>query len=348
MTVELELVEPTPEEVAKLTELGYSRAEMDILSPEERASFLDEDAGDATPSAKSDGYATPTEGKMPHEEAPLETKTGDEPEAGVTEDIDDESEEDDQKAASKEPATEAVVGEPDDEPDGDVEDPAAETQRDRRTFVPRMPAPEARDFDAELNAIDVKKQDLIKKWGGGDMSDEDYATETSRVDRETQQIIRAQTRAELAADFNTQAQTDLWTQQQEEFLEENPDYQPVKGKVNARFVLLDATVKQMATDSKYAHRSGAYVLREAKKAVEAEFGVAKGEPAPKPAAPARAKPDLRAVPKTLAHVPAASDDSNANPDDEFAHIDNLDGIDQERAIAALTPEKQDAYLRYSA
>ena len=81
--------------------------------------------------------------------------------------------------------------------------------------------------------------------------------------------------------------------------------------------------------------------REAHKLVNARRGTVPAtgnENPPTKGRPAPRKPDLKAVPKTLAHVPGS--DGPGDVSDEFGNVDALDGLDLESAIARMTPAQR--------
>lgn len=359
---QLEDTTPTAEELSALKEkMGYTPEEVALLTPEERAELMADD-GALAPVVEGE-EAEPVETKktargdadlvddtgMPHAEAPEVKK----PEAKAAADaVTPEAKEAAEAAAAAKDAEAKAAAEAEGKKEGEEATTEDTGRRDRPL---RIPLEADRDFDAEMAAVDAKTAKLMKEWGDGDITNEEYAQRDAALRRESNAIIREQAEASVSAKINQQAAADMWQTQQDEFLEENPGYAPPeKGKVNARFSALNEYVKTLARDPVNEHKSGRWHLNEAKRLVEAEFGPVGGKPAakdaPKPAEapkpPERKKPDLKAVPTTLAHVPSASDPDTGGS--EFDHIDNLEGIEQERAIARLSPERLDAYLRRDA
>ena len=55
------------------------------------------------------------------------------------------------------------------------------------------------------------------------------------------------------------------------------------------------------------------------------------------------KPDLSMVPKSLAHLPAAEMQQTGDVD-EFAHIDRLNGVEQEKAIARMSESERERFM----
>jgi hypothetical protein len=105
--------------------------------------------------------------------------------------------------------------------------------------------------------------------------------------------------------------------------------------------------KQLDTEEN-AGKTGYELLLEAKELCQKRFrdmtegGSApklREDPTPKPKAPARESVQL---PKTLADsIPA---DENPTNQDEFAHLDKMEGLEYEMALARLTPDQERRYL----
>lgn len=345
----LEDTTPTAEELQVLGEkLGYSAEDVAVLTPEERRELMAEDegagdAGEGKPATRvgeeavtedaddleGRGYArAETDPEMPHARQRATPTEEEQATARAAQEA--------TAAATTEAARKAAEGKP-----AEVTEPTEASDNDEdaeRPFVVRMPVPKARNYDAELEAV-------AKKFEDGEITTADHT-------RQVAEISRAQAHAEFVAGYNENAESQGWERQQQFFLSRHPEYNYEKNPV--RFGALDAALKALGrtepnidnwTALKKAH---AMVEKELGKAPTAEASAVLAKPAAeaKPAAAPR-KPDLRAVPKTLAHVPAAAEIATEG-NDRFAMIDKLDGLEQEAAIAQLSDRELDEYLRRTA
>ena len=112
---------------------------------------------------------------------------------------------------------------------------------------------------------------------------------------------------------------------------------------------LDNVVKTMAQDDANANLSDKQLIEKAHEEVAKRFRVDGAKPTvtPKQEVADKRRPSLGEVPRTLRDAPAAADNSAA--DNEFANLDALqdkgDSAAFERALAKLTPDQQERYLR---
>jgi len=81
------------------------------------------------------------------------------------------------------------------------------------------------------------------------------------------------------------------------------------------------------------------LLKDARDSYVKEFGEFYQGAKSTPSKPAKPQPK---IPQTLGNVPAALPNTDGN---KFAHLDKLSGKDYEAALAKLSPEDQEAYLR---
>lgn len=317
-----------------------TRDEANLMTPDERAEFLSgEDTSDPKEAQAAQDLAdgqpdtahaeTETAVDMPHEVAELPVAEAEVPEveakpavaakpvAAVVEPVVVEP-----VVAAAEPVVEAVADEP-------IADPEPPTQAPPRQH-------DARDFAA-------LRKDLSGKFGEGEISNEEYTEQLAElISAETTQRVRIETKKENAEQ--------RWLDDQIAFLDHNPEYHPNRSQ--ARFDAFNNRVIALAKDPANANKSGRWHLLEAQRQVEKEIGsgkkVATAVPPPAPVVapkPPR-RPDLKSVPTTLAHVPAAASEEVSDGDNEFAAIDKLDGMDQERALAALESRNPAKYAEY--
>jgi len=206
---------------------------------------------------------------------------------------------------------------------GDAEPAAEEPQRrDQTTFV--MPEGEPRDFAAEL-------EELTKKFDDGEITTGEFAKQQAA-------LIAAQTRAEIARDFNN-AQ---WERDVRRFMRDHEQY----AKSDVLYAALNAALTEVNKEDGAEKLDGDQILEAAHRRVMKEFGIvppSANQAVRRQAKPAEAEAKARrAAPKTLADIPAADEASTGA--DRFAHIDRLTGIEQENAIARMTPSEIEAWL----
>lgn len=365
---------PTPAQVAAFAEHGYSPEEVAILTPEERRVLLG-DAVDSAAEAAAVAETTDDDGQVleEHGKAPGYPDRPDKLGMPHAEDVDVDDPAKvaaDAAVAEAEAAEDAAAKAKTDEEAKAKEtgkapiEPTAQ-ERERRDFVPTMRVPDARDFVAERKTARAELNDARVKWGAGDLSNEDFFALQDRVQDTLDGLTRAETEASIALKYNTESNAKLWESQQADFLDDNPGYKWEASPL--RYNALSETLKLHGAEWDKEGLNNRQALKRAKDLVEAEFG----PPVPKDAAEAAAaataaaakdaeakataeakakagrKPDLKAVPTTLAHVPSAAD-ADVGRNSKFDQLDKLEGIEYERELARLPQEEQDRYLRNAA
>lgn len=221
-------------------------------------------------------------------------------------------------------------------------------------IVPRVHVDPVEDFDKKMTALNEELSVLAKKFSDGEITFEDLQVEQTRV-HDARADLRAQRReSELAERFNQNAETDLWKREQDDFFDEHKGYRENPILMGA----LNTAVVRIANAPENANRTGTWILNKAHREVAKVMAVTGKEGDDKPAGdgadgkdgkdgnkqPIR-KPDLKAVPRTLAGAPAAAEDVPGKG--EFDELDRLTGIDYENALARLTPDQQARYLKAS-
>ncbi|MHB8727583.1 MAG: hypothetical protein ACYC9K_00935 [Sulfuricaulis sp.] len=249
----------------------------------------------------------------------------------------------------------------------DEEEPAAaaaEAAPEREApFVPRADIAPVENYDTRMQELDAKRKDVVQKFKAGEIQLDEMMTARDEIDDERNTLRIQQTDYENTVKREEQYGMQLWASQVNSFQRQHPEYGLVKtedgkGMVPANpamYYALDGVVKQLGTDPKMIAEFGQdnlLYLEEAHKRIQAQLAVKPSAPKPtdKPAAdPVKEalkgrKPDLTVVPKTVAGLPSASVPETGAPD-EFAHLDKLDGMELEVAVARLTPDQQARYAR---
>ena len=267
--------------------------------------------------------------------------------AGDGDDGDDDDEDDD------EPSDE--VGDDDDQ-DGDA-DPETIAAANADSAAAQPPASERQpaasyqaavlpaDFQEQISATHTAQSDLLQRFQEGDLEVSEYVAELSKITEQRDALMAAKIKAEISHEMAEQASAREWQQAVHRFLDRVAKSEQVDYRTDAaRARDLDTFVKVLANDPENAQQSSEWFLQEAHKLVNARRGgtvtATKDDPRPRPAP---RKPDLKAVPKTLAHVPGS--DGPGDVSDEFGNVDALDGLDLESAIARMTPAQREKYAR---
>lgn len=178
-------------------------------------------------------------------------------------------------------------------------------------------------------------QNIERQFNDGELEIAAYMAQRTAIDR---QITAYQIQeAQQQRDYNQ------WMDAQDSFLENNRNYTENRVLMGA----LDSAVRAVQDDARSKGLTPAQILAAADYLVKDSLGM---QAQPKPQQPA-GKPELKIVKPnnslpnvpTLSNVPAAS--ANETGSDPFASIDRLTGDARESALAKLSPEQYDAYLR---
>lgn len=264
-----------------------------------------------------------------------EAKDEEKKEAAVDEKAQDapgDQDDDDQDDADDDEGDEADANEGE-EAKPPVEEPKeAAPARDTGDFVPSF---QPRYTDEQK----TKLADLDAKHEADEITTKEYLDQRDAIKDEAIRDSVAQER---------------WEWEQERFMEDHPEYAS-----KTRVAILDALVREVATEDGSKGKSGRWILTEAHRRVTEELGAPKGETKPpKPEAPAAdaakagLKPSARrtdpaTLPRTLSQAPAAG--AEEVDQGEFADIDALvdrgDAIAAERRIASMSKADRERYER---
>lgn len=248
-----------------------------------------------------------------------------------------------------------------------VENPV-DDMPDATIVLPKIPEPPkwqpiaTKETTEKLGAAQKAIDDLEQKYEDGDITLEELRTQRAphkRVVEELSADVMADrvnernTSAQLAQRFQTYVTTSL-----EQAKAAGLDYLAAENK--GLLEQLDAALKRFGQAAALMHPGKStdwhdrWALNKAHAEVAATKGITLGKvataPAPAPAAKApvaapagqRPAPDLSLLPPTLRNAPAAADSTVQSG--EFAHLDTLDPLQLEQAVARMTPEQRDRYL----
>lgn len=193
-------------------------------------------------------------------------------------------------------------------------------------------------------AAQEKLDALEAKFEAGELTRGDYNKQRDAI-RDV--LVTDRVAAQISARSQEQVAKAIWDRAVEDFIDAHKAYKdPVLQDA------LDARVKALARDPANDKLSDRQLLQQAHNEVAARFKVEETPATPKDKKTELAdkrKPDLSDAPRTLAHVPAAADNDAA--DNEFAALERLERNDPaayERALARMTPDQQERYLRAAA
>lgn len=310
----------------------------DYLSDEERAAIEDEceedkndnetDEGDDSKDDDDDDESD--QGYDEHGEGDVQDGTPDDKES----DPDTQTDADKNEGESSE--SQGDDPEDDENQDKEKETPAATDGADGSGADP--------GYVKHEPSYEQKIKDLDQRLDDGKIDFDEYKKELRELEHSrTHEIIRQEIQRSKAEE--------TWKSEQRAFFEKNENLSP--GKANPIvYNAFAGEVARLASDKAWTSRSGADLLAEAKKNVEAAFGLKSENKDPEPPPKKKEKTDgQKAVdiakkananqggPKTLKNVPAG----DKNTDNPFDYLDSLEGVEFESAIAKLSPAEMEAY-----
>lgn len=235
---------------------------------------------------------------------------------------------------------------------------AAAPAEDDEPFRARYVAEPVADFDAKMKALDKRQTDALAKFKEGDISIDDYNGERDTVERERTTLREQNLKATIAREQGDQTADQRWEWEVGRFFkkvkrEEGIDYADSISLNGA----IDAEVKRLAALKENETKPSTWFLEEAHKVVKTARGLKpssssaaanaeaerkrKADEALAAAAAAR-RPKREALPKDLGSAPGAGAEGTGGG--EFGHLEGLDGIELENALAKLPKEQADRYL----
>jgi hypothetical protein len=200
-------------------------------------------------------------------------------------------------------------------------------------------------FAEQVAGIEAEQEVLADQFKAGDIDFDEYRASEAALYTRRDALSATRLKAEISAEMEQQSAEQQWQDAVNTLVgrvaaEDKIDYRKDAEKQRD----LDAFVKVLAGDEKNATKPMRWFLDEAHKRVKALHGVAS---APLVTPPAKLsgsrRPNLSAVPKTLAHVPGG--DGPGDIGDEFSGIDGLEGLELESAIAKMSPAQREKFAR---
>ncbi len=149
-----------------------------------------------------------------------------------------------------------------------------------------------------------------------------------------------------AAMNNEKADAQLWQAECETFWRHNKDWRPG----TPLFDMLNGEIMRLAQNEQAQGLSGIEIIYAAHKrvseavaALQPNGGAKPKEPAGNPAGKRPASPKPSAAAHALGTIPPAAPADVGQG--EFAHLDNLEGLELEAAVAAMTPAQRDRWVK---
>ena len=266
----------------------------------------------------------------------LDDEDDDEGEEGNGDEGDDDPQ-DDPTLAVDDPAAAAQAAANDQE--GDDQGDGAETKEEFTTqpkplFNTEIPA----DIQAQRTEIDEKEDALDKQFDEGDITFSEHKKALREINQQRNALDRAELKAELAAEAYQTQIDNSWQASQTAFFASHPELNTAN---EVQMTALDHLVRQetKATLDK-GGSIGVPELERAYTKYKQAFNIEAA--APKQAKAPSAKNE-GVIPPNLSKLPAAT--ANDTDDGKFAHLDRLEGVAFEDALAKLSDAQRDEYLR---
>ena len=295
--------------MSKLTE-----EELALLTEEEREGYLADDEDD-------DGEGDDDQGNA-DEGAGGEEGNGDEGDDDPTLAVDD-------------PATAPPAANPQDGGEGGDAEPQEQIMaQPKPLFNADLPA----DIEAQRTALDEKEAAIDQQYDEGDILFTEHKQALRDINKQRNALDRAELKAELAAEAYQTQIDNSWQASQEAFFSAHPEF---KIDNEAKWAAFDQLVKNETKS--VLDKGGAVGVPELERAYTKYKQAFNIEAASPKQAKAPAAKNEGAVPPNLGKLPAAT--ANDTDDGKFAHLDRLEGVAFEDALAKLSDAQRDEYLR---
>lgn len=281
--------------------------------------------------------------KLTEEELALLTE--EERDGYLDDEDDDEGEEgnddpqDDPTLAVDDPATAPPAANPQDGGEGSDQGDGAELEEQlmpqpKPLFNADLPA----DIEAQRTALDEKEAAIDQQYDEGDILFTEHKQALRDINKQRNALDRAELKAELAAEAYQTQIDNSWQASQTAFFASHPELNTAN---EVQMTALDHLVRQetKATLDK-GGSIGVPELERAYTKYKQAFNIEAA--APKQAKAPSAKNE-GVIPPNLGKLPAAT--ANDTDDGKFAHLDRLEGVAFEDALAKLSDAQRDEYLR---
>ena len=264
---------------------------------------------------------------------------GDEDQGNADEGAGGEEGDDDPTLAVDDPATAPPAANPQDGGEGSDQGDGAELEEQlmpqpKPLFNADLPA----DIEAQRTALDEKEAAIDQQYDEGDILFTEHKQALRDINKQRNALDRAELKAELAAEAYQTQIDNSWQASQEAFFSAHPEF---KIDNEAKWAAFDQLVKN---ETKSVLDKGGVVgvpeLERAYTKYKQAFNIEAASPKQ---AKAPASKNEGVVPPNLGKLPAAT--ANDTDDGKFAHLDRLEGVAFEDALAKLSDAQRDEYLR---
>ena len=210
------------------------------------------------------------------------------------------------------------------------------------------------DFQAlgtRLQDLDSLQAELDKKYDDEDLDAKEYLAQSRLITEETANINADVREATFVHNANKTFAVNNWQQSVNDFVATNDEFQTpiMQGALNAALNELYGDEKNIGSSHNWYLQTAANAVRDQiTPAQAAADNPSDADPNSKAVAAAKAAAaksnDAKGkLPKTLSDVPVADDAGTGK--DKFADIDSLEGVELEAALAGMTKEQEQEYLR---
>jgi hypothetical protein len=181
-------------------------------------------------------------------------------------------------------------------------------------------APPVEDYEGRVAALDSQSDALADRWKSGEITFDEFRAEERQIEADRRALDSAQLKAEISTEYHEQAAGASWKRECDRFLAHAAKADGVDYRSNrVLWTALDAGVKELAGDPANIDKPSRWFLEQAHRNITATIRRLGGDDPAYDAAPAAG---------------GAS----------FSAVDGLDGLEQEAALARMTPEEADRYL----
>lgn len=213
------------------------------------------------------------------------------------------------------------------------------------------------NIDGRISEVDAELDALESKLDEGDLQLSEFMRESRRLNNERQELVADRREQEILQNTNAALYETDWNTSVANFMGDNSQFQnPIM------MGALEAALKELYAEPDNVGSSHHWYLETAKRAVMEQITPQQASvenPPDNENSPQQqrrqqlasqqgkraqqAAKDRQKVPQNLANVPASED--NPGDDDEFSHLDRLEGVELEQALAKMSDAQVDRYLR---
>ena len=322
----------------------FTDEELSQMSDEERAALDDPEDEEGTDNADDDpedvGAAAATDDADPNADPNRDGSDIDgagDPAAADDSDIDNGND-----SLSGGAADPAISGEGDDGAAQAAEQQIAKDPEPVAAAAKELepPVDPAIESQKKVNAIDIELAGLGEQMENGDIDFAEYHKKQLDLNNERMELYREVDKQKIFKELAAQEDARAWTNAQNDFFAKDGNA-AIKDKP-LLYNALNAAIKQVTEHPEANGKAFDWVLNQAKAEVETQLGVRIGTTPAAAPAPKRHDAGKTQLPMTLSNLPSAAAQDVGT--DEFGHLDKMEGMDLELALAELPPEKVDRYL----